>query len=166
MTKYIKNSVLFWLVACYLSILFIFPLQLFMFGYYSTIFPAFDLVWIYYFSTYRKIEIWQLIIIGLLIDLFYGLQTGTNSLILIIGYFFLKRLAKLVLLKEYITNLLVFAVYIFLIMISRYFVAGMYDSSELGNYNIYFYFLTTILAYPVLKVLIHKPLELLRWHAR
>jgi cell shape-determining protein MreD len=121
--------------------------------------PAIELIIIYYFSTYHRVEVWQLFIVGFVLDIFYALPIGANSMILILANFILICFCKKLSLKEYTINVLTFISYAFFVIFMRYMIKSIIDSYIIDSKSIYFYFLTTILSYPILKKIIDKPLR-------
>jgi rod shape-determining protein MreD len=166
MQKYLTEFFSFLLLLTYFTVFIILPFEVFKFGFHSEIFPAVDLIFIYYFTTYRRIEIWQLFIIGFVLDPFYGMPLGTNSLILMLANFLLIYFGKGFALKKYIINVLVFVLYGFIVIFFRYIAMTKIGPYEMGGYSIYFYFLTTIFSYPIIKMLIDKPLRVFYKYAR
>lgn len=166
MQKYLGDSFFYLLLLIYFTVFIILPFEVFRFGFHSEIFPALDLIIIYYFTTYRKMEIWQLFIIGFVLDPFYGMPIGTNSLILMLTHFLLVYFGKGLSLKKYIMNLLVFIAYGFIAISLRYIAMTIIGPYAMEGYGIYFYFLTTIFSYPIIKILIDKPLKIFHKYAR
>jgi cell shape-determining protein MreD len=159
MQKYLTEFFSFLLLLAYFTLFIILPFEVFKFGLHSEIFPALDLIIIYYFTTYRKMEVWQLFITGFALDPFYGMPIGTNSLILMLANFLLIYFGKGLSLKKYIINVSIFAAYGFIVILLRYIAMTITGSYGMEGYSIYFYFLTTIFSYPAVKILIDKPLR-------
>ena len=128
-------------------------------GMYSEIFPAFDLVIIYYISTYLTIKNWHLFIIGFLLDQLYQIPFGASSLSLILANLILNKIGSSFFLRGYFTNLFIFCLYSAFILISRFLIVTINSAHYIEGVSIYFYYLTTIFAYPILSVFIEKPLE-------
>lgn len=147
--------------SLYLGILFIMPFQWYRISSYSEIFPAFDLIIIYYLSTYKKVQYWHLFLLGLLIDQLYHLPVGISSLAFIVANFGLNILNKKLLLKEYLTNLAVFCGYSIFIIFARYLLITIKSTHHIEGLAVYFYFLTTIFSYPIMCILIEEPIEIL-----
>jgi cell shape-determining protein MreD len=141
--------------------LLILPLNQHLFGFYSEIFPALDLIIIYYISTYKKIKYWQLFIIGIFLDQLYALPAGLSSFALILAEKILRYYTKWLLLKEYTTNLTIFCAYTAFIMIIKYLIITILSPSHIDGMSILFYFITTILAYPIMHVILEKSINIL-----
>ena len=147
-------------IALYLVIVFIMPFQWYRIAAYSEIFPAFDLIVIFYFSTYNRVKYWHLFIIGLLVDQLYMLSIGTSPLAFLIANFGLNTVNKWFLLKNHFTNLVVFCGYSLFIIIVRYFIVTVKSTHHIEGIAVYFYFLTTIFSYPIICLLIEKPIKM------
>ena len=132
------------------------PIEIFKLGYFCEIFPAIELIIIYYFSIYKEIKYWQLFLLGLLLDQFYNLPIGTNSLGLMMGDIFLKKMGKWFLLKDYMTNLLIFPGYCLVIFILKFLIITIKGTYNIQGISIYFLYFTTILSYPIVSLLIRK----------
>ena len=159
MYKKFLNFLIFILISFYLGLIFIMPFKWHYIGMYSEIFPAFDLVIIYYISTYLTIKNWHLFIIGFLLDQLYQIPLGASSLSLIIANLILNQIRSNFFLKDYFTNLFVFCLYSAFILISRFLIVTIDSVNYIEGIDIYFYYLTTIFAYPILSTLIKKPLD-------
>lgn len=154
------------LIALYLTLLFLLPLQWHKINSYGEIFPALDIIIIYYIMTYYHPKNWHLFIYGLLVDKLYNFPLGSSALILILSYQVLKLLTHWFMLRDYFTNLVIFYSYSFLIILSRYILITIKSPHSLEGTVILFYFLTTIFAYPIMRILIEKPIQKLHQHAR
>jgi len=150
----------------YLSILFILPFEWYKIAPYSEIFPAFDLIIIYYISTHNNIKYWHLFIAGIFIDQLYYLPIGISSLTFILAHQGLKLLSRWIFLKDYQTNLAIFCIYSLVIIISRYLIVTIKSSHYIEGFAITFYFLTTIFSYPIMYILIKKPIQILGKYVR
>ena len=94
MYRFISKLIINLLALSYLWIIFILPFQWYKIGPFGEIFPAFDIIIIYYISTYHSLKYWQLFIIGMAIDQLHILPPGTSSLALIIGNMGLNYFSK------------------------------------------------------------------------
>ena len=68
MYKIILKSLVYFTVTSYLVLIFTMPFNWHYISLHSEILPAFDLIIIYYLSTYKQVKNWQLFLIGLLLD--------------------------------------------------------------------------------------------------
>ncbi|MDG1436675.1 MAG: hypothetical protein P8P83_02680 [Rickettsiaceae bacterium] len=159
MFKYISQFLIIIAASLYIALLFLLPFQWHKFGLYSEIFPAFDLIIIYYLCTHKKIKYWHLFLSGGFIDQLYGLPIGISSLMFILSYYGLKQLRRWFFLKDYITNITIFSFYSFVIILSRYLTVTIKSAYYIEGMSILFYFLTTIFSYPIMRILIEKPIQ-------
>ncbi len=118
---------------------------------FGEIFPALDVILIYYFSTHKSVHYWFLFLVGILIDQLYNLPIGLSSLVFIIANFSFLNFNRWFILKDYITNLWVFCFYSFVVIFFRYLIFLMKHNYDFFNISIYFCYLTTILCYPIVK---------------
>ncbi|NBY35213.1 MAG: hypothetical protein EBQ62_02795, partial [Alphaproteobacteria bacterium] len=82
MYKLSIKAVLTLILGLYILLICLIPLKLYKLGLvnmFGEIFPAVDLIVIYYFSTYTTIRSWILFIIGIIIDQIYQVPVGLNS---------------------------------------------------------------------------------------
>jgi hypothetical protein len=154
MYKFTSRFIIKLLTLGYLWIIFILPLEWYKIGSFGEIFPAFDIIIIYYISTYNSLKYWQLFILGLFIDQLHILPPGTSPFALILGNLFLSYLSRWFLLRDYFTNLGVFCGYSAFIILVRYLTVSIKSDYFIEGHDIIFYFLTTILFYPILSMLI------------
>ena len=151
--------------AAYLLIIFMLPFQWYRISAAGEIFPAIDLIFIYYLSTYKHLKYWQLFLAGLIIDQLYQLPLGISSLSLMAANFGLYIISTWLLLRDYFTNLAIFCVYSLFIIAVRYLLVTINSTHHIEGMAIYFYFLTTIFAYPIIVPIISKPINILSPHA-
>ncbi len=121
------------------------------------IFPAIDIVILYYFSSYSGIRYWLLFIIGIILDQIYQMPIGSNSLVFITANVALSYANRWFVLKDEITNIIVFGVYSFFVVSFRELIFLVKNDYNIQGVSIYFYYITTFLSYPTLKFLIQKP---------
>ncbi len=142
----------------YIFLLFTLPSQFYKFGLFEVvgdIFPAIDIILIYYFSTYKTVKYWMLFLIGIILDQLYQLPVGSSSLVLILSNLILVYTQKWFILKEYTTNILIFCFYAFLVIGSRYIVFVSNYKYNFEGISFYFYYFSTIVSYPIVKSLIY-----------
>lgn len=154
------------LIVFYLAILFLLPLEWHKISSYGEIFPALDIIIIYYIMTYYHPKNWHLFIYGIVVDKLYNFPLGSSALILILSYQALRLLTNWFMLRDYFTNLVIFYAYAFLMILSRYIIITIKSPHSLEGMVILFYFLTTISAYPIMRILIEKPIKTLHQNAR
>ncbi len=151
-------------LGLYIFLLYLLPLKLYklnLVDIFGEIFPAIDIIILYYFSSYSKIRYWLLFIIGILIDQTYQMPIGSNAFIFIIANVFLTHASRWFILKDDITNILVFLIYSFFVIGLRSLIFLIKNDYNFEELPIYFYYLTTIFSYPILRFLIHKPFTIL-----
>jgi hypothetical protein len=166
MYRFISKLIINLLALSYLWIIFILPFQWYKIGPFGEIFPAFDIIIIYYISTYHSLKYWQLFIIGMAIDQLHVLPPGTSSLAFILGNMGLNYFSKWFLVRKYFTNLAVFCGYSAFIILIRYLIVSIKSTYLIEGYATIFYFLTTIFFYPILSALIERSINILGQHAR
>ena len=131
---------------------------------FDQIFPAIDIAILYYFSSYSKIRYWLLFLIGMILDQIYQMPTGSNSLVIITANLVLNYANRWFILKDEVTNILGFCIYSFFVISFRELIFLAKNDYNFQELSIYFYYITTILSYPILKFLMHKPSMLLTKH--
>ncbi|NRB11010.1 MAG: hypothetical protein HRU35_05325 [Rickettsiaceae bacterium] len=156
--KTVINFFLRLLKYTYILLLLLLPIEIFKLGFSSEIFPAIELIIIYYFSLYKEVKYWQIFILGLLLDQFYNLPIGTSSLGLIMGDIFLKQMGKWFLLKDHLTSILIFPGYCLVIFALKFLTITIKGTYSIQGISIYFLYFTTILTYPLASLLIDKSL--------
>lgn len=122
----------------------------------TDIFPAVEIIVMFYFGSHFTLSSWQAFLIGLFFDQLYLMPLGTNALIFLIGTFSLEIIKKLIYIKEYATNCCIFFGYALLIILVR---AGVMMSKEGAIFYlapIFFQYLTTVFLYPIVKVIFDK----------
>ena len=95
--------------------------------------------------------------VGLILDQLYHMPTGSNSLIIITVNLALSYSNRWFVLKDEITNIVVFSIYSFFIISFKEIIFLTKNDYNFQGKSIYFYYITTFLSYPILKFLIHKP---------
>lgn len=149
----------------YLGLIFIMPFNWHYIGSNPEIFPAFDLIIVYYISTYNNIKNWHLFLVGLLLDQLYQLPLGASSLSLIIANLLLNQGRSRFFLKDYYTNISIFCVYSMFMIASRFLIVTIESTYYIQGISVYFYYFTTIFSYPIIKILIEKPIDLMQDYA-
>lgn len=165
MYKLAIKFLVYFVSIAYIGLIFIMPFSWHYFGSNSEIFPAFDLSIIYYISTYKSIKNWHLFLLGLLIDQLYQIPIGTSSLSLITANLLLNRSRSKIFLKDYYINISIFCIYSLLVISSRFLIVTIVSSHYIQGISVYFYYFTTIFSYPIIKMLIEKPMRLIKIYA-
>jgi cell shape-determining protein MreD len=147
-------------------LLLIFPLENFRLNIESSIFPAFTVILIYYFATYYQISFGMLFLIGLVFDSLYSMPIGTNSLILIIAQIILQFSSKFFIIKNYITNFIIFCCYYFFILHSEYLLNLSKNLSSQSYLIILMHYFATIFSYNLLRIPLDSLLQYSRKHAK
>ena len=154
MYKLSIKAVLTLILGLYIFLICLIPLKLYKLGLvnmFGEIFPAVDLIVIYYFSTYTTIRSWILFIIGIIIDQIYQVPVGLNSFAFITINLILNYASRWFILKDEITNILIFCAYSLLLIGFRYIIFLAKNNYGFEGFSIYFYYLTTIFSYPILR---------------
>lgn len=168
MYKLSVKAVLTLILGLYILLICLIPLKLYKLGLINMcgeIFPAVDVIVIYYFSTYTTIRYWILFIIGIIIDQIYQVPIGLNSFVFITVNLILNYASSWFILKDEVTNILIFCAYSLLIIGFRYIIFLTKNNYGFGGTSVYFYYLTTVFSYPILRFLIHKPFTALTRYA-
>lgn len=155
--------------TCFCGLLLIFPLVSFRINSVTEIFPAFDIILIYYFTIQNFGQNYQLnslivFLAGIFFDQLYSLPLGTNSLALLSAHLILKFFPPFFLLNRYITNFILFCFYCFIILNFRYLLIFNKSLSEPRYLLILFQYLTTIFSYNLITIFLDELSEYL--HAR
>lgn len=160
-------QIILWLsfIACLLLIL-LFPLVSFRIGIITEIFPACEVIFIYYFSTNRHMAAWQIFIIGIFFDQLYSLPTGANSLVFLLANLLLKFGSRWLLLKDYFINFIFFCGYYLFVFYCRYLIFASKDLYLDNLVPIFFQYLTTIFSYPIFRIPLDKAIEYLDRYAK
>lgn len=166
MLKTISKFLLILLLLIYLALIWLLPFEWYKIGMYGEIFPALDIIIIYYLSTYKKIQYWHLFIIGLFIDQLYHFPLGVSPLVFIFMSWFLRKIGEWFLLKNYITNYIIFCIYSMCIIFLRYMFITIKGINHIEGFAIFFYYLTTIFSYPIVRTLIERPIKILEKYVR
>ena len=132
----------------------------------SEIFPALEIIFIYYCSLNYQIKSWQIFFIGFFFDQLYSMPIGTNSLVFILGDLWLKYISQWFVLKIYSINFINFCGYCFLIFTLRYLIIIGFHLYTLKLLILFFQCLTTIFVYPIVRILLDKSLEYFKKHVK
>lgn len=133
-------------------LLLIFPLENFRFNMEFDIFPAFQVILLYYFATYYQISFSTLFLVGLAFDLLYSMPIGTNSLVFIIAHIILKFIGKFFVIKNYVTNFIIFCYYYFFVIHIEYLLILSKNLSSCGYLSLLMHYFATIFSYNLLRI--------------
>ena len=131
--------------------LLLFPLINYRLGLSCAIFPALDVIIVYYFSTNYHVKYFLIFLIGLFFDQIYGMPLGTNSIVFLLCALMLVYLGKWFSLADYVTNFLCFFCYCFVVFTCRYFIISHKSGNFIQNFDVVFQYFTTIFTYPLIK---------------
>jgi hypothetical protein len=164
-----KNSLqitlkLLFALLCFFIILF--PLVSYKIGIQSRIFPAIEIIFIYYFMSLYSLNIFGIFFLGLLIDQISGMPIGTNSLVFLSAYIIYKLSSKFFIAKNYLINFVVFCVYCLFILNFKYLLVTIKKLEADGYLIIFFQFLTTIFSYNVVRLILDSPLNYFKKYAK
>ncbi|WP_218460326.1 hypothetical protein [Rickettsia sp. TH2014] len=157
-----KNSLriilkLLFALLCFFIILF--PLVSYKIGIQSSIFPAIEIIFIYYFMSLYSLNVFGIFFLGLLIDQISGMPIGTNSLVFLSAYIIYKLSSKFFIAKNYLINFVVFCVYFLFILNFKYLLITIKKLEVDGYLIIFFQFLTTIFSYNIVRLIIDSPMN-------
>ena len=122
MYKLVVRSLLALILGLYILLLGLVPIKLYklnLIGVFGEIFPAIDIIIIYYFSSYTNVRYWILFIIGIIIDQIYQIPIGSSAFAFITANIILAYANKWFILKDDTTNLLIFCIYSFFVISFR-----------------------------------------------
>jgi len=150
-------------------LLLIFPLVSFRINSVNEIFPALDIILIYYFTiqNYKinyQLNLLMIFLAGIFFDQLYSLPLGTNSLAFLSAHLILKFFTPSFLLNRYIANFILFCFYCLFILNFRYLIIFNKSLNAPAYSFILFQYLTTIFSYNLIAILLDKVFEYL--HAR
>ncbi len=164
-----KNSLqvilkLLFALLCFFIILF--PLVSYKINSQSRIFPAMEIMFIYYFMSLYSLNIFSIFFLGLLIDQVSGMPIGTNSLVFLSAYIIYKLSSKFFLAKNYLINFVVFCVYCLFILNFKYLLITSKKLEADGYLIIFFQFLTTIFSYNIIRLMLDTPMNYFKKYAK
>jgi hypothetical protein len=122
----------------------------------TDIFPAIDVMVMYYISSYLTLRYLHIFFIGLVLDQIYLMPIGSNSLIYLLAMLFITFANKHIVLKNDVTNCSFFAAYSLLIIILKLIILATKQSLAPGALIVVFQYLTTIFSYPLIKLIMDK----------
>ena len=137
-------------------LLFLLPFNMHIFGLSCNIFPALDLIIIYYLTVQKKLYNRHLFFIGIFLDGLYIVPLGIHSFILISANIILEYLRRYFAVKGYQTDLLIFSLYCAVAMTIKYILLTIVGENYIEGISIIFYYLTTILIYPLSHLILNR----------
>ncbi|AEK74849.1 hypothetical protein RHHCN13_04345 [Rickettsia conorii subsp. heilongjiangensis] len=164
-----KNSLqiilkLLFALLCFFIILF--PLVSYKINIQSRIFPAMEIIFIYYFMSLYSLNIFNIFFFGLFIDQISGMPIGTNSLVFLSAYTIYKLSSKYFVAKNYLINFIVFCVYCLFILNFKYLLITIKKLEADGYLIIFFQFLTTIFSYNIIRLILDSPMNYFKKYAK
>lgn len=155
---------LLFILICFFILLF--PVMNFKINMESAIFPACEIILIYYFTSFYNLSLWMIFLAGILLDPLYSMPLGTNSLVFLTAHLFFKLAARFFLAKNYLTNFIIFCTYCFIILNLRYLLIFIKNFHSDGYITILFQYLTTIFSYNLIRLLLDYPLDYFKKNAK
>lgn len=116
--------------------------------------PALDLCVVYHLIIYNDLRSLSVFVIGVLMDTLYGIPIGSTPIALISARAVLKRMRGMVVLTEYYMNIIIFIPYCIYILSLRYIFSVLWDDRIIDTIDFVFHILTTIVAYPIIKLIL------------
>ncbi|WP_347938885.1 hypothetical protein [Rickettsia oklahomensis] len=164
-----KNSLqiilkLLFALLCFFIILF--PLVSYRINIQSRIFPAVEIIFIYYFMSLYSLNIFGMFFLGLLIDQISGTPIGTNSLVFLLAYMIYKVSSKYCVTKNYLIHFIIFCVYCLFILYFKYLLVTIKKLDTDGYLTISFQFFTTIFSYNLVRLILDPPMNYFKKYAK
>ncbi|ADE30102.1 hypothetical protein [Rickettsia prowazekii] len=164
-----KNSLqvilkFFFALLCFCIILF--PLLSYKINIQSRIFPAMEIIFIYYFMSLYSLNIFSIFFLGLLIDQISGMPIGTDSLVFVSANIIYKLSSKYFLAKNYLINFVVFCFYCLFILNFKYLLVTIKNLEVEGYLIIFFQSLTTIFSYNIIRLILDSPMDYFKKYAK
>ena len=151
-------------LLCFFIILF--PWMSYKIGFQSKIFPALEIIFIYYFMTLYSLNIIGIFLIGLLLDQVNSMPFGTSSLVFLSAHIIFKLSSKYFAVKNYLVNFIVFCIYCLFVLNFKYLLITMKKLEIDGYITIFFQYLTTIFSYNLVRLILDSPLSYFKEHAK
>ncbi|MCC8467580.1 MAG: hypothetical protein LN589_02530 [Rickettsia endosymbiont of Eriopis connexa] len=161
-----KNSlqiILKLLLALLCFFIILFPLVSYKVNIQSRIFPAMEIIFIYYFMSLYSLNIFSIFFLGLFIDQVSGMPIGTNSLVFLSAYIIYKLSSKFFIAKNYLINFVVFCLFI---LNFKYLLITIKKLEADGYLIIFFQFLTTIFSYNIIRLILDSPMNYFKKYAK
>ncbi|MCC2646587.1 MAG: rod shape-determining protein MreD [Rickettsiaceae bacterium] len=147
-----REFVVYSLFYSLLIIISIIPLASFRLGELSSIFPAIEIVIIFYFSIYKPsiLPLWLLFTYGIILDLVYGLAVGISVIPVIIISFLLRNQRQIFNRKEFKIVFLGFSLACILYLGLKYIIFSWYYSHFFDLKLVLIQGISTIFIYPII----------------
>ena len=156
-----RRKIFIKLVAyAFMYMVFMAPYQMHLMNHSAVIFPSLDMIVLFIIMINYDIGYISLFLIGLLLDSLNGSYSGLYSMILISAAILIRYLKRKI---QYMSFLLKFALFIcfyLFVVICKYTVFSIIDSNSLPIFEIIVQYFVTILSYPLIYILLEKPLNL------
>ncbi|MGX6959933.1 MAG: hypothetical protein ACIPMY_01485 [Rickettsia endosymbiont of Pentastiridius leporinus] len=162
-TLQIMLKLLFTLM-CFFILLF--PEFAYKIGIKSRIFPAMEIIFIYYFMTLYSLNMLGIFFIGLLLDQVTAMPFGTNSLVFLLAYIIFRLCSRFFASKNYLANFIIFCVYCLFILNFKYLLITFKNFEVDGYLTIFLQYLTTIFSYNLVCLLLDYPISYFKEHAK
>ena len=164
-----KNSLqiilkLLFALLCLLIILF--PLVSYKINIQSRIFPAIEIIFIYYFMSLYSLNVFRIFFLGLLIDQISGIPIGTNSLVFLLAYVIYKVSSKYFVTKNYLIHFIIFCVYCLFILNFKYLLVIIKKLEADGYLILFLQFCTTIFSYNLVYLILDSPINYFKKYAK
>ncbi|WP_422229364.1 hypothetical protein [Rickettsia endosymbiont of Halotydeus destructor] len=148
---------LLFILICFFILLF--PVINFKINLESVIFPACEIILIYYCTSLYGLSLGIIFLAGILCDSLYSMPLGTNSLVFLTAHLLFKLAARFFLVKNYLTNFIIFCVYCFFILNFRCLLVSIKKLNSDDYVIVLFQYLTTIFFYNLIRFLLDPPLD-------
>jgi cell shape-determining protein MreD len=116
------------------------------------IFPAIEMILFFHLSINKKLNYWQCFFIGLICDQLNSITLGINAILFICSEYILRKaILYFTSQKNSFTELLIFYAYAAIFILLKYILIISNGINALDMMTLFFYFLTTIFSYPLIK---------------
>lgn len=145
------SLILYVFFVLFIALIALFPLFSFRVPVDSTIFPALDIIFIYYLTTYHSMKYLHLLIITIYFDQIYAMPIGSNLIAFITINLLLQLINKKVSLKSYLINNFIFYVYCAFALCVKYLILVIMNGNiYVDIFRALLQYLTTIFIYPLM----------------
>ena len=151
-------------LLCFFIVLF--PLVSYKIGIQSRIFPALEIIFIYYFMSLYSLNILGIFLISLLTDQIHAIPLGTSPLVFLSSYIIFKLSSKFFVIKGYLINFTIFCVYCLLVLYLKCLLVKIKKLEVDGYLIIFSQYLTTIFSYNLARFTLDSPLDYFKKHAK
>lgn len=151
-------------LLCFFIILF--PEFAYKIGIKSRIFPALEIIFIYYFMTLYSLNMLGIFLIGLMLDQVNSMPFGASSLVFLTAYVILKLSSRFFAVKNYLVNFIVFCIYCLFVLNFKYLLVSVKKLEIDGYLTLLFQYLTTIFSYNLVRLVLDSPLSYFKKHAK